>query len=98
MSQKVNIYFAQRFHCDGSVEIQRKVTRNSNSSRWTINGRVATEQEVHRLNNYGADHKSCTGGARITAEGGSLKRDLRAGSVCLSVCMSVRHATYCDVT
>ena len=47
---------------------------------------------------YGADHQSCTGGARITAEGGSLKRDLRAGSVCLSVCMSVRHATYCDVT
>ena len=32
------------------------------------------------------------------AEGGSLTRDLRAGSVCLSVCMSVRHATYCDVT
>ena len=23
----------------------------------------------------GADHQSCTGGARITAEGGSLKRD-----------------------
>ena len=50
----------------------------------------------------GADHQSCTGGARITAEGGSLKRDLRAGSVCLSVClsvcMSVRHARYCDVT
>ena len=49
----------------------------------------------------GADHQSCTGGARITAEGGSLKRDLRAGSVCmsvcLSVCMSVRHARYCDV-
>ena len=33
--------------------------------------------------------------ARITAEGGCLKRDLRAGSVCLYVCMSVR---YCDVT
>ena len=37
----------------------------------------------------GADHQSCTGGARITAEGGSLKRDLRAGSVCMSVCLSV---------
>ena len=37
----------------------------------------------------GADHRSCTGGARITAEGGSLKRDLRAGNVCMSVCMYV---------
>ena len=47
---------------------------------------------------YGADHHSCTGGARITTEGGSLKRDLRAGSVCMSVCLSVRNARYCDVT
>ena len=54
--------------------------------------------EEKREVSIGADHQSCTGGARITAEGGSLKRDLRAGSVCLSVCMSVRHATYCDVT
>ena len=30
--------------------------------------------------------------ARITAEGGCLKRDLRAGSVCLSVCTSVRYS------
>ena len=37
----------------------------------------------------GADHRSCTGGARITAEGGSLKRDLKAGSVCMYVCMCV---------
>ena len=38
---------------------------------------------------YGADHRSCTGGARITKEGGSLKRDHRAGSVCMSVCLFV---------
>ena len=49
--------------------------------------------------NFGADHQSCTGGARITAEGGSLKRDLRTGSVCMSVCLSVcLFAPYCDVT
>ena len=35
---------------------------------------------------HGADHHSCTGGARITTEGGSLKRDLRAESVCMYVC------------
>ena len=46
----------------------------------------------------GADHHSCTGGARITTEGGSFKRDLRAGSVCMYVCLSVRHARHCDVT
>ena len=46
----------------------------------------------------GADHRSCTGGARITKEGGSLKRDLRAGSVCMYVCMYVCSVQYCDVT
>ena len=35
------------------------------------------------------DNQNCRYGARITKEGGSLKRDLRAGSVCLSICLSV---------
>ena len=39
--------------------------------------------------------------ARITAEGGSLKRDVRRRKcmfVCLSVCLSVCRSRYCDVT
>ena len=44
----------------------------------------STNNGFYRTNNH-----SCTGGARITTEGGSLKRDLRAGSVCLSVCLYV---------
>ena len=59
------------------------------------------ELAAHLYARNGADHHSCTGGTRITTEGGSFKRDLRAGSVCpyvcMYVCMSVRHAPYCDV-
>ena len=42
-------------------------------------------QHLYLTTDNGADRQSCTDGARITAEGGSLKRDLRAGSVCLYV-------------
>ena len=50
-----------------------------------------------------SNRRSCTGrqtqfASPYNGEGGSLKRDLKAGSVCMSVCLCICSVQHCDVT